>query len=282
MFLINYSNKKYRRAAIFQGVHFILLGGKHFKSFSYEDLPEFFTKRHARAFNEQRGAGYWIWKPKIIQQALELINDDEILLYLDSGINLLKSPEDLIRGLESHNIILWNGLGKNKELIRWCHPSVFAKISRAETTKHNPILMAGAIIIRKNHRSVELIAKWMELCENEEFLFPDLIEPEVSSDSYIWHRHDSSLLSILAHLNSEDFLIKDSDHFQTYFDLHRKSKPFFKVLRFRSSFYFKLRLFIVKHMPQFLTLFIRKSKFLVISSKRNLTKSEVDSHKKLF
>jgi len=64
------------------------------KIISYNDKDlnndEEFWKKHGNFIeNNKRGNGYWIWKPYIIMKNLDLMNDNDILLYLDCGCEVL-------------------------------------------------------------------------------------------------------------------------------------------------------------------------------------------------
>ena len=53
-----------------------------------ENLPKEFVKKFYHILQQSRGGGYWIWKPMIILDKLEKINDGDILIYIDSGCTL--------------------------------------------------------------------------------------------------------------------------------------------------------------------------------------------------
>ena len=38
--------------------------------------------------NNIKGYGYWLWKPYLIKKEMDLLNDNDILLYLDSGCEI--------------------------------------------------------------------------------------------------------------------------------------------------------------------------------------------------
>ena len=74
-----------------------------------------FETRNLSLLKENRGAGYWVWKPLIIRKALENIEDDDVLIYSDAGKLLLnigierperlaelakRQPEGFIAGMQ--------------------------------------------------------------------------------------------------------------------------------------------------------------------------------------
>lgn len=77
-----------------------------FKVYTFEDLDHNFIEDHDHIFKHKRGGGYWIWKFHIVQKHLNLIDDDDILVYLDGGCilsnttsakNILMSMSILLR-----------------------------------------------------------------------------------------------------------------------------------------------------------------------------------------
>ena len=55
-----------------------------------EDLDDEFTLNFKDILREQRGCGYWIWKPYIIKKHLDKLQADDILIYLDAGYSINK------------------------------------------------------------------------------------------------------------------------------------------------------------------------------------------------
>lgn len=57
-------------------------------SYTKNDLNKDFLKKNEKMFKSRKGAGYWVWKPKIVQITLEKMNDGDLLLYADTGCEL--------------------------------------------------------------------------------------------------------------------------------------------------------------------------------------------------
>lgn len=49
---------------------------------------DFWGPHHRLMKTVQRGYGYWLWKPYIVKKQLEKMNDNDILIYADSGCEL--------------------------------------------------------------------------------------------------------------------------------------------------------------------------------------------------
>ena len=52
------------------------------------DLDSEFKNKFINILHQNRGGGYWIWKPYIIQNHLNIMNDNDILIYLDAGCSI--------------------------------------------------------------------------------------------------------------------------------------------------------------------------------------------------
>ena len=59
-------------------------------AYDEHDLPEDFQQIMKGRISEygMKGYAYWSWKPYIIKQTLEEMNDGDILLYMDAGSTL--------------------------------------------------------------------------------------------------------------------------------------------------------------------------------------------------
>ena len=65
-----------------QGMVALNSGFKSFSIYEPRDLSLDFKIRNAETLTYSRGAGFWIWKPRIILDHLKKIAPDEIVLYL--------------------------------------------------------------------------------------------------------------------------------------------------------------------------------------------------------
>lgn len=58
------------------------------KGYTAEHLQgdEYFLNKHGNFINNnRRGFGYWIWKPYIIEQQMNKMEDGDVLFYIDVG-----------------------------------------------------------------------------------------------------------------------------------------------------------------------------------------------------
>src|SRR5580692_6303460 len=82
------------------------------RSFDFGDLRVTGFYRDNQAILDQPvGMGYWLWKPYIIKEALEASSVGDIVIYSDCGIEIIASPEPLLRLCTEENPILLFGNG---------------------------------------------------------------------------------------------------------------------------------------------------------------------------
>jgi len=60
--------------------------------YSMRDVDQSFIDSNQRVFAARRGAGYWIWKPHLIQKTLIAANWGDLVIYTDAGTFWKQSP----------------------------------------------------------------------------------------------------------------------------------------------------------------------------------------------
>ncbi len=169
----------------------------------------FLEKSFRKKFKKQlkitvRGFGYWCWKPQIILQTLELVNDGDIVLYMDAGSYLNLNGKK--RLYEYFDIINQDSLGilafrsknfREKELTKADVFNYFNVIDDIEYTESTQI-EAGHIILKKNEQTVQFIKEWLEVISKKFSLIDDTPSISRNFKEFISHRHDQSIFSILA------------------------------------------------------------------------------------
>jgi hypothetical protein len=168
--------------------------------FHKKDINSYFKNKYENLLNLERGGGYWLWKPYIINETLKQMQEGDILFYIDSKYYFLEPFDKLFSNKMKQDIIVW----KNKPnesyypLKQWCKMDVIQKynLNHAAFIDNYEICWAGAIVFRKTNIISCLIHRWLELCCNEMNLTdsPSIIQ---NSPHFIEHRHDQSLLSVV-------------------------------------------------------------------------------------
>jgi hypothetical protein len=167
-----------------------------------------------------RGYGYWVWKPQIILQALEKMNDGDILLYSDVGCHLNKNGIERLKyyfdrtnesetGLlvfqECKKIENNNLEHSNNNLERkYTKGDIFDhfKVRDKEEIYNTGIIAATTFIIKKCENSQKIIKEWLDIFKTNFNLIDDSPSQSDNLEGFIENRHDQSIFSILCKLNN--------------------------------------------------------------------------------
>jgi hypothetical protein len=182
-----------------------------------EDLPIGFRNRHQELLNKDvREFGYWIWKPCIVLQALETLDEGEILLYSDVGFHVRRSGRarfsSWVAELASStaDFLVFSSIPpevypqddgrKFSQLMdfQWTKGDTVDKMGlRGSRHLFSPQIGAGIFLVRNSESSRKLIRDWANFMETNPSLIDD--SPSVAPDipGFIEHRHDQSVFSLL-------------------------------------------------------------------------------------
>lgn len=257
-----------------QGMVALNSGFKSFSIYEPRDLSLDFKIRNAETLTYSRGAGFWIWKPRIILDHLKKIAPDEIVLYLDCGVlpNLL--AEEYCSLIVDERIHLWALNGES--YLEWTDPDVLSQFANLDDTDFG-MIQAGIILAKNTKNFTEFLEEWLSRCEKPNLLRPETLPNYQPSSKIKWHRHDQSLLNILVRENTNSFIItnraRPGESILPYFDIHRNL--YVKTL-FHVRLYPSLRLLrhkIINVLPISLRIVLRQ--FWSRKKKKNIDEREL-------
>lgn len=181
-----------------------------------------FYKQNLTITKQKRGAGYWLWKPFYIYQFLEKCSDDEILLYCDAGVRIVKELTPLLsivsddpRGVllfenyqgsayfskSKYFTCSYEGLYIEPNLNKyWSKPDVFEALNFTSNDALDSKQVDGNIMLfRKTSFSLQFVSEWLTLCCNEQLLTDSVsLYSSKIPQTFFGHLHDQSIVSILA------------------------------------------------------------------------------------
>jgi len=195
---INYADARFRSkqiACLFTARLFS--GFDCFKGYRPEDIDDSFRLKNQKILSSNRGAGYWLWKPYILNKALELVSEGDFIFYSDSACFILGSLLPFV----SDSIALGQDvLAFQLPLIerQWTKKDLFLNLSLDDKKfSDSNQIMAGFILLRKSNFSRAFIEEFLELAQCEANL-TDYRNPAITQDQdFIDHRHDQSIFSLL-------------------------------------------------------------------------------------
>ena len=156
--------------------------------------PEFFA-------TSNKGYGFWTWKSFLVGKYLEAMSEGDVLLFCDVGCQFNVNPASMQRLDEYFE---WLGMSR--------HATLSFELTHQEKTwtkrdcfdffgievDESMQLVGGVFLIRKCPAAVALIAGINALvAERRYHLFDDSPSVAPNDPSFIEHRHDQSVFSLL-------------------------------------------------------------------------------------
>ena len=186
------------------------------------DTINHFITEHSEIFKYKRGFGYWLWKPYIILRKLMELNENDILVYIDSGstiINNKKEKDRYLDILKKKSIITFANKDHIEEKFQKKTVLEYFNLENNKKFLNSQQIESGCIIIKNNNISRLFITEWLELCKfNNYKLLIDITENEKNNQNniFIEHRHDQSILSILSKKSKYSDIVYIFDNYELY------------------------------------------------------------------
>jgi hypothetical protein len=180
---------------------------KNIYNYNYDDLKndkDFWHRHGIFIENNKRGCGYWLWKSYIIHKTIEKMQDGELLLYLDSGCEIIIEEKEYM--IENINNVkkykLLASLANNTSEYKYCKMDLIHKLDMNNNIEELEMFQieAGVIFLEVSQQFKNIIKEWYELCCNYHNIddSPSIIP---NNSNYIEHRHDQSIFSLLIKKN---------------------------------------------------------------------------------
>ena len=169
------------------------------------DIDNEFKNKNELILSQSRGAGYWLWKPYFILKVLNSINEGDIVFYVDAGNIILNNPTFLYENLKNNNgIILFDNRdgvidGSAAKNNISCKKDSFVLMGcDSDEYIYGTHLNASYQIYQKNKYSLQFVKEYLNFCENVNVLTDTPNQHGDNYNGYYDHRHDQSVLSLLA------------------------------------------------------------------------------------
>jgi len=210
-------------------------------SFSPEDFKETEVyKQNKDVVSVYRGAGLWLWKPYYISQVLEELGDDDYLVYLDAGIEIIAELSPLLNLCQGNRGTAFfkvhdhlNGAWTKRD----CFVYMDCDDSNFYDTEQN---MSGILVFRKNKMVKKLLSEWFYYCSDIRIVSDNENTcglPNVNG--FVENRHDQSILTNLRIKYGLDvftdptqlgndyrkYAREDLDNYPQLLNLHRERLP---------------------------------------------------------
>jgi hypothetical protein len=168
------------------------------------ELKKFFIEN--KELFKKKGYGYWIWKPFLINEILKKSKDGDIICYADSGCEISKFGKELflenIKFTSSNGSLFFHMPGYHE--MNWTKKSVldFFGATKDKSIILTPQIQATYFYIKNNQVNRKLIRDWLIYCNFKRYYLGDDSDNfGINAKTFIDHRHDQSILSLLVKRN---------------------------------------------------------------------------------
>jgi len=201
VFLISYASTEFRQSQKLLNSSALANGVDQVISFSRKDIigTEFY-RSNKKILDMKKGSGYWLWKPYLILETLKKMDDEDVLIYCDSAVEVVGNVRPLVEICKKNKgIMLFRNYYKNtnrKFTKRDCFVLMGADRQRYWDSMQ---ITASYQLYMNTKENRDLISEWLEYCQDPRILTDIPNECGLEDFSILFaHRHDQSILSILA------------------------------------------------------------------------------------
>jgi hypothetical protein len=199
-----------------------------------ENLSSKFKSKFKKTLERRRGGGYWIWKSFIIKDKLEKINNNDILIYLDSGCSINKMGEkrfreyiEILNKSDAGIISFQNGQIERKFTTKQIFD--YFNVDQDSEIALSQQLLGGIRIMKKNDILIGLINKEYNVYLDNQLLITDHYNKINQKSYFIDNRHDQSVFSIIRKLSKNKIIIKNESYFKNYGNHESLKFPFWET-----------------------------------------------------
>ena len=172
-----------------------------------------------------RGGGYWLWKPWLIQKTLLEHNPGDIVVYVDAGSTLRKSPEweSLFGMMAQYDTLCFQYAETVPEFARWGNASTkikywtkkqmldfFDNYFQDTAYRDNRKIMGGLIFMKNPENS--LLRQWLDITLHHPELIVDPTPEEMQDQEpgFAYHKHEQSVITALAYYDKTVCMIPET------------------------------------------------------------------------
>ena len=229
---ITYGNDKFKLAKeriLKEALHFDVFN--NIKGYGPEDLPNVFYEKYKNILMNSRGGGYWLWRPLIIHDALEKMNDNEFLVYLDAGCVINKEGKErfleyidlLDKNKNNYGIMSFQmsgnkGPGNLEKEKCWTIKQIFDyfDIEPESEIGNSGQYLGGILIMKKNEHLKNYMKKYIQIILEKPDLCSDIYNNKNQHKYFRENRHEQSITSILRKIEGSVVIDGDESFMQPF------------------------------------------------------------------
>lgn len=148
---------------------------------------------------DSKGDGWCLWKPYIIRESLDKINQGDILIYIDSTDTFFNDFKGFILKHFENNDFLLSVFGINNTNIKYTKKDTFLCMGCDYPKYWDSVqLEAGVSGFKKCERTISFVDEYLNFCSDPRIIKGGKSTLMEDPAQYIEHRYDQSVLSILS------------------------------------------------------------------------------------
>lgn len=164
-----------------------------------------FIQANREIMDSKVGAGYWLWKPWVILDAMKRAPENAVIIYMDGGFIIRGSLDPLIKLAQTHPIILSH---YTEDYGKSVHDIISRDIFDAVNPKHEayynvPYRVAGFWVLRNTPVARRFVEAWLKFCSQKDLIMNGKNKKPNYPD-FKSHHHDQSILNAVIGLYPND------------------------------------------------------------------------------
>ena len=167
--------------------------------YSYDELLEFKKDHDDFIQKNNRGFGYWLWKPYIIWKKLCEVDEDDLVIYCDACCSLNINYKDKFLEYISIASNDTNGnlfLEFGNIIEKWCKMDAIVKTNSLDIKNLHEII-PGIIFTSAKPQNISLFKQIYNFMGSDYHMIDDTPSILPNSTMFVEHRHDQSIISIM-------------------------------------------------------------------------------------
>jgi hypothetical protein len=186
--VISYATNNFKQSQKILNEKALLFGADEVISYGPRDIDELFVKKNIKILSSPVGAGLWLWKPYFIFKTLQESNYGDKIMYCDAGMYPIDNLDNLFVLLDTRDLALFQV--HHKKVKDWTNERCIKKLNCSVEIENKEQVCGAPQLYKKTDHSLEFVSDLLSKCQDY-----DLIGDFGNRN----HRHDQSVLSILAH-----------------------------------------------------------------------------------
>jgi hypothetical protein len=168
------------------------------RPFDQEDLGDDFVKKYAQHFEEKEyGAGWWMWKPKVILDTLYAVNEGDYVIYSDAGAHFVGNISILIEFMERHphfKGVLFFSVGLPQKV--YCKRDAYIRMGCDEPKCHDAWQIDASFgMFRRSAYSINVVSEWLNASQDLQSISNAPSQLGNEFEDFLRHRHDQALIT---------------------------------------------------------------------------------------